>query len=169
MKKILTIVVMLAAAFAVQAQSKFHDVEANEATGPVKKISTEVMGRPQVTTFTQDGKMQREGLADVVYNEEGYVQSYTISGEFGSIGMKVAWENGRVKSQSTEMMGQAMVITMVYDEKGVLTAQTINMGGQEFSTPYTDYQFDDKGNWISRKTQMMGQEMTQTRTIEYYE
>ena len=32
-----------------------------------------------------------------------------------------------------------------------------------------DYKFDDKGNWISRKGSMMGQEMEQTRKIEYYE
>ena len=169
MKKILTVIALLAAAITMQAQTKFHDVEANEATGPVKKISTEVMGRPQVTSFTQDGKMQRDGLSDVVYNDEGYLQSFTITSDFGSISMKMTWENGRLKNQSTDMMGQEMVITFVYDEKGLLKSQNMNMGGQEFSIPYTDYQFDSKGNWISRKTSMMGQETTQTRTIEYYE
>jgi len=169
MKKILTVIALLATAITMQAQTKFHDVEANEATGPVKKISTEVMGRPQVTSFTQDGKMQRDGLSDVVYNDEGYLQSFTITSDFGSISMKMTWENGRLKSQSTDMMGQEMVITFVYDEKGLLKSQNMNMGGQEFSIPYTDYQFDSKGNWISRKTSMMGQETTQTRTIEYYE
>jgi hypothetical protein len=34
---------------------------------------------------------------------------------------------------------------------------------------YTDKKYDEKGNWISRKTSMMGQKMEQTRTIEYYE
>ena len=34
---------------------------------------------------------------------------------------------------------------------------------------YTDYKYDAKSNWISRKTNMMGQEMKLTRTIEYYE
>jgi hypothetical protein len=45
----------------------------------------------------------------------------------------------------------------------------MDMGGQEMSIPYTDYKYDDHGNWISRKVSMMGQEMEQTRTIEYYE
>jgi hypothetical protein len=45
----------------------------------------------------------------------------------------------------------------------------MDMGGQEMETPYTDYKYDAKGNWISRKSSMMGQEMEQTRTIEYYE
>jgi hypothetical protein len=35
--------------------------------------------------------------------------------------------------------------------------------------PFTDYKYDSHGNWISRKMSMMGQEMEQTRTIEYYE
>ena len=37
--------------------------------------------------------------------------------------------------------------------------------GQEIMT---DYEFDDHGNWISRKASMMGQEMVTTRTITYY-
>jgi hypothetical protein len=45
----------------------------------------------------------------------------------------------------------------------------MNMGGQEMVSPYTDYKYDDHGNWISRKTSMMGRDMEQTRTIEYYE
>ena len=45
----------------------------------------------------------------------------------------------------------------------------MDFGGQNMESPYTDYKFDDKGNWISRKTSMMGQEMEQTRKIEYYE
>ena len=40
MKKLMMMVAMLAVSFAMQAQTKFHDVEANEATGPVKCIST---------------------------------------------------------------------------------------------------------------------------------
>ena len=43
------------------------------------------------------------------------------------------------------------------------------MGGQKMETPYTNYKFDAKGNWISRKASMMGQEMEEQRTIEYYE
>ena len=45
MKKILMMVTMLAVSFAMQAQTKFHDVEANDATGPVKSIKSQMMGR----------------------------------------------------------------------------------------------------------------------------
>ena len=169
MKKILTIIALLTASFAVQAQTKFHDVEANDAKGPVKTINSEIMGRPQVVNFSKEGKMEREGLTDAVYDDNGYIQSFKISTEMGSISMKYVWENGRVKSQSTNVMGQDMVITNNYDENGQIKSQGMNMGGQEFSNPYTDYKFDSHGNWISRKTSFMGQEMTQTRTIEYYE
>ena len=64
MKKVLMMVAMLAVSFAMQAQTKFHDVEANDATGPVKSIKSQMMGRDIVITFTQDGKMQREGMRD---------------------------------------------------------------------------------------------------------
>jgi len=47
----------------MQAQTKFHDVELNDAKGPVKSIASEMMGRPQNTTFTQERKMQREGMS----------------------------------------------------------------------------------------------------------
>jgi hypothetical protein len=43
------------------------------------------------------------------------------------------------------------------------------MGGQVMDMPYKDIKCDDHGNWISRKSSMMGQEMEQTRKIEYYE
>ena len=169
MKKILTILALLTATLGMQAQAKFHDVEVNDAKGPVKKISTEIMGRPQVTTFTKEGKMEREGLSDAVYDADGYLQSFKLTTEMGSITMKYTWENGRVKSQTVNVMDQDMVTTLNYDEKGQIKSQDMNMGGQAFSNPYSDYQFDSHGNWISRKTSFMGQDVTQTRNIEYYE
>ena len=61
LKKACMMLAMLALPFAMQAQTKFHDVEANEATGPVKSMVVNVMGQQQTINFTQDGKMQREG------------------------------------------------------------------------------------------------------------
>ncbi len=161
---------MMAIPFAIQAQSKFHDVELNEATGPVKSISMDFMGRAQKTTFTQDGKMQREGMSEPVYDENGYLQSVKMTMMQGAeTTVKYAWENGKVASQTMNMMGRDMVIKYTYNDKGAIASQSMDMGGQEMSTPYTDYKYDDHGNWISRKGSMMGQEMEQTRTIEYYE
>ena len=66
-------------------------------------------------------------------------------------------------------MGQEIKQVLVYDENGLVKAQKMNMMGQDVEVPLTDYKFDDKGNWISRKMSMMGQEMEMTRTITYYE
>ena len=151
MKKVLMMVAMLAVSFAMQAQTKFHDVEANDATGPVKSIKSQMMGRDIVITFTQDGKMQREGMSDAKYDANGYLQSAKMSFQGQDITISYKWENGRIKSQTMNMMGQDMTT-----------------GGNEMTNPYTDYKYDDRGNWISRKGSMMGQEMEQTRTIEYY-
>ena len=162
-------IALLAIPFAMQAQTKFHDVELNEAKGPVKKIVSQVMGMDQIINFTQDGKMQREGLSDAVYDADGYLQSCKMTVQGNQVTVKYKWENGRVVSQAMDIMGQSMEVKQKYNEKGVIESQSMNMGGQEMSSPYTDYKFDDKGNWISRTASMMGQTMTQTRTIEYFE
>ena len=168
-KAFIMMMVLLALPFAMQAQSKFHDVELSEAKGAVKCIKQGMMGRDIVTNFTPEGKMQREGIVDPVYDENGYMQSAKMSFQGQEAPITYKWENGRLKSQTMEMMGQQMVISRTYDEQGVVVSQTMNMGGNEMSTPYSDYKFDDHGNWISRKGSMMGQEMVETRTIEYYE
>lgn len=170
MKKILMMMAMLAIPFAIQAQTKYHDAEMNEAFGPVKSISTSVMGRAQVTTFTQDGKMQQEGMSDAVYDDEGYIQSAKLSMMQGQeTTIKYKWEDGKVVSQTMNMMGRDMTIKYTYNEKGAVATMSMDFDGQAMTTPYTDYKYDDHGNWISRKTSMMGQEVEQTRTIEYYE
>ena len=83
--------------------------------------------------------------------------------------VKFAWEDGKLVKQTINAMGQEIVQAFVYDENGLVKAQKMNMMGQDVEIPLTDYKFDDKGNWISRKMSMMGQEMEMTRTITYYE
>lgn len=169
MKKIFMMIALLAVPFAMQAQTKFHDVEANEAKGAVKSISMTVMGMPRNTTFTEDGKMQQDGLTDAKYDENGYIQSAKMSMQGQEAEVKFTWENGKLVSQTTNVMGQEIKQVLVYDENGLVKAQKMNMMGQDVEVPLTDYKFDDKGNWISRKMSMMGQEMEMTRTITYYE
>jgi len=168
MKKVFMMMALLALPFAMQAQTKFHDVEVNDATGPVKSIKSSQMGREIVINFSEDGKMSREGMTDAKYDAEGYLQSAKMSFQGQEIAVTYKWENGKVKSQSMNIMGQEMTTTFTYNDKGATATQSMNMGGQEMVSPYTDYKYDDHGNWISRKGSMMGREMEQTRTIEYY-
>ncbi|MCR4603849.1 MAG: hypothetical protein K5683_10035 [Prevotella sp.] len=170
MKKVMMMLAMMAIAFAAQAQTKFHDAELNEANGPVKSISQSMMGREILITFSEDGKMQREGMSNPVYDEQGYMQQVTMTMMQGQeTVVKYKWENGKIASQTMNMMGQDMVMKYTYNDKGAIASQSMDMGGQEMAIPYTDYKYDDHGNWISRKSSMMGQEMEQTRTIVYYE
>ena len=175
MKKVMMMMAMLAVSFAMQAQTKFHDVELNEATGPVKSITQSgMMGRgEQVINFTQDGKMQAEGLTGQVYDENGYLQKVSRSVETPQGNMTITttykWENGKVKSQSMDFGQGAMTQTYTYNEKGAPASMSMDMMGNAMETPYTDYKYDDHGNWISRKMSMMGQEMEVTRKIVYYE
>ena len=59
MKKAIMMVALLAAPFALQAQTKFHDVEANEATGPVKCIKMNRMGQEQVQLHARRQDVER--------------------------------------------------------------------------------------------------------------
>jgi hypothetical protein len=169
MKKAFLMLALLVVPFALQAQTKFHDVEANDAKGPVKSISSSVMGQAQTINFTVEGKMIQDGMSNAVYDADGFLQSAKMSFQGQAISISYKWENGRIVSQTMDVMGNQMTTKRTYNEQGAPASESINMGGQEMSTPYTDYKYDDHGNWISRKTSMMGQEMEQTRTIEYYE
>ena len=167
MKKVLMMLALMAIPFAMQGQTKFHDVEANEAQGAVKKISQNIMGHNQVTTFSQDGKMQREGVTDAVYDANGFLQSMKMSFQGQDVTIKYTWKDGKLATQSMNIMGNDMTFSFEYNDKGAVASQT--MGGQDMKMEYTDYKYDAKGNWISRKTNMMGQDIEQTRTIEYFE
>jgi flagellar hook assembly protein FlgD len=167
MKKIMMMIAMLAIPFAMQAQ-KFHDVEANDAKGAVKSITTSMMGQEMKTTFSEDGKMTSGNLTEAVYDENGYMKSAKMDMRGQSTEVKFTWENGRLKTQTMSMMGNEIVQTYNYDEEGHVKSTSVNFGGQAMEQPFTEYKFDEKGNWISRKTSMMGQEMKFERTIEYY-
>lgn len=167
MKKIMMMIAMLAIPFAMQAQ-KFHDVEANDAKGAVKSITTSVMGQEMKFTFSEDGKMTSGNLTEAVYDENGYIKSAKMDMRGQSTEVKFTWENGRLKTQTISMMSNEIVQTYNYDEEGHVKSVSVNFGGQAMEQPFTEYKFDEKGNWISRKTSMMGQEMKFERTIEYY-
>lgn len=168
MKKLFLMMTVLAASVCMQAQTKYHDVELNEAKGPVKSIKMEMMGQPVDIQFTQDGKMQREGLADAVYDANGYLQSAKWDMRGQQISVSFKWDGGKLKSQSVNVMGNDFTTSYSYNEQDVPATQEMNMGGQQMTIPYTDYKYDDHGNWISRKVSMMGREMETKRTIEYY-
>ena len=68
MKKAMMMIAMLMATVAMQAQTKFHDVEANDAQGPVKSLEISVMGQTQKFNFTKEGKMD-EGSSLVPLKE----------------------------------------------------------------------------------------------------
>ena len=169
MKKVLCALALLALPFAMQAQTKYHDLELNEATGPVKCIKTEVMGELQTSNFTKEGKLEGGVMTDVVYDADGYAQSANMEVRGQKLAVRFKWEGGKVTSQFMNMMGQDVEVKFAYGDKGEITSQTIDMGGQKMEMPYSDYKFDDRGNWTSRKSSMMGRDIVQTRTIEYYE
>jgi len=168
MKKMMMMIAMMAMPFAMQAQ-KYHDALAFDAKGPVKSITVSMMGNSQTTNFTQEGKLESsEQLSDIVYDDNGYIKKAKMNMMGQSIDVTFLWENDVLKGQTMSVMGQEMKSIRNYDSNGMVTSDTVDMGGQTMETPYSDYKFDEKGNWISRKASMMGNEMEFTRTIVYY-
>ena len=168
MKKIMLMFAMLVISFAMQAQTKFHDVEAQEAYGKVKSITVSVMGQSQTSTFDENGKLISGAMSDIVYDADGYAKSAKLEMMGQKLAVEYKWENGKVVGTTIEAMGQKITSIRTFNDKGATDKETINMGGQTMETPYTDYKYDENGNWISRKSSMMGQTMEQTRTIEYF-
>ena len=132
----------------------------------LRKIDRE-NGMIYVAPYFDDKFFHREIIRPKL-DENGYMKSAKMDMRGQSTEVKFTWENGRIKTQTMSMMGQEIVQTYNYDENGIVKSNSINFGGQAMDQPFSDYKFDEKGNWISRKTSMMGQEMTFTRTIEYY-
>lgn len=169
MKKLMMMVAMLAVTLAMQAQAKFHDVELNEAKGAVKCIKSNQMGQDIVINFTPEGKMSQQGMSDAKYDADGYLQSAKMEMMGNQIDISYVWENGRVIGQKMVTGMGAIEAKRTFNDDGTTKANVMDMGGNQMEMPFTNYKFDEKGNWISRTTEMMGQTVEQTRTIEYYE
>ena len=169
MKKLMMMVAMMAVTLAMQAQAKFHDVELNEAKGAVKCIKSNQMGQDIVINFTPEGKMSQQGMSDAKYDADGYLQSAKMEMMGNQIEISYVWENGRVVGQKMVTGMGAIEAKRTFNDDGTTKANIMDMGGNQMEMPFTNYKFDEKGNWISRTTEMMGQTMEQTRTIEYYE
>lgn len=169
MKKLMMMVAMMAVTLAMQAQAKFHDVELNEAKGAVKCIKSNQMGQDIVINFTPEGKMSQQGMSDAKYDADGYLQSAKMEMMGNQIEISYVWENGRVIGQKMVTGMGAIEAKRTFNDDGTTKANIMDMGGNQMEMPFTNYKFDEKGNWISRTTEMMGQTMEQTRTIEYYE
>ena len=89
---------------------------------------------------------------------------YNKSGRI--IGQNIIYEN-----EDTDAVYQGPRISFSYDEKGNRVKATIKSSDSPTETiTYTDYQFDEAGNWISRKASGSGQSGSkiETRKITYY-
>jgi hypothetical protein len=134
----------------------------------INAAATPFVPRVFTTTLFAMGAMRASG-ASLSRASICFLQSMKMSFQGNEVTIKYTWKDGKLASQSMDMMGNPMTFTFTYNDKGAVASQSMDMGGQEMKMEYTDYKYDAKGNWISRKTQMMGQDMEQTRTIEYYE
>ena len=171
MKKVLTAIfaglLMSAGVMAQGFISRYHDVEYNEAQGNVKSITTSyVAGREKRIEFTEEG--QEKNMKDPVYDSNGYLQSNKRNMFGFTFLANYTWENDRVVKISGNIMNLPAEIEYVYDAAGELTKNIVNLQGQITEGQYSDYEYDERGNWTKRTFSLTGKEFTETRTIEYY-
>ena len=149
--------------------NRFHDVELNEAKGAVKRIKRSSDGH--VINFTKDGKMSQRGLKNAKYDSHGFLQSVKIQ----MISFIYKWENGRLVGYNWNADGDNLIGSeekITYNEDGTIkaTSSTPVTGRSKIDyTYYSNYKFDERGNWISRTYELDNETHVEARTIEYYE
>jgi hypothetical protein len=153
-------------------QMRYHDVEYHEAKGKVKSITTNdiVFGQPKTRTieFTVDGK--QIGVTDAEYDSNGYRIKSTDKIKDITTTSNYVWENGRIVKSITSVNGMSLTSEYTYNAKGEVVEASKYMGSAKntMKIQYSDYKYDSRGNWISRKERFMNEQMTETRTIVYY-
>ena len=153
-------------------QMRYHDVEYHEAKGKVKSITTNdiVFGQPKTRTieFTVDGK--QIGVTDAEYDNNGYLIKSTDKINDITATSNYVWENGRIVKFITSANGMSLTREYTYNAKGEVVEASMYMGSAKntMKIQYSDYKYDSRGNWISRKERFMNEQMTETRTIVYY-
>ena len=147
--------------------SRYHDVELNEAQGNVKSITLrDLAGKVKRIEFTEEG--QEKNMKDPVYDNNGYLQSNKRTMFGFTFLANYTWENDRVVKISGNIMNLPAEIEYVYDAAGELTKNIVNLQGQITEGQYSDYEYDERGNWTKRTFSLTGKEFTESRTIEYY-
>ena len=148
------------AEYGTKAQMRYHDVELYDAKGNVKSITT-YLGelKPSTTEFTIDGK--EKDLTGAEYDSNGYRVSWKSR--------KYFWVNGRTVKAITSDRNPPFIVNGKYNAKGELIEMSMgSVKPNAIQIQYSDYKYDARGNWISRKRSSLGVQSTETRTIEYY-
>jgi formylglycine-generating enzyme required for sulfatase activity len=154
-------------------QVRYHDVEYHEAKGKVKSITyppgpdeTEA----SIGEFTIDGK--EKGPTGAEYDSNGYrvSEKYTPDEDGSITTAKIMWKDGRVFKAIASDKEITYTLNYKYNAKGELIERSLSIGDtkSDFKYQYSDYKYDSKGNWISRKIVFMEEQWTETRTIVYY-
>ena len=76
---------------------------------------------------------------------------------------------GRMVKAITSDRNPPFIVNGKYNAKGELIEMSMgSVKPNAIQIQYSDYKYDARGNWISRKRSSLGVQSTETRTIEYY-
>lgn len=171
--KLFLLAAMLLATSTAWAQ-RYHDAENEQIKGQPKSVTATVEGRTLTTTFTQDGRLQQDGLSDAQYDADGWMTSCKVS-EQGVSGTATMSYNAKrqLEKQVVSLSMGTLTTAYAYNDDGTLKQADITISAgpitQSTSVAYTYLTFDDHGSWTSRTAKSdQGPSTTETRTIEYW-
>lgn len=110
-------------------------------------------------------------------NDDGQITEYYRWTEFFAAPSKYKWENGRPVSCEWKGIDGSGTDYYTYDDKGNLSKKLTKsfLEGEAYTTTiiYFNYEYDERGNWISRNWESVeddyGKEYSiEKRTIQYY-
>lgn len=182
MRIFLVFIGLLISVFCVKAQGageiKYHGAALYGCKGKVKEIfySTEdPILLEKVIKFLPNGQSEHSIMT---YDQNGFPIGFNINAG-NRISVNIDYQNDKLKEVEiqTNLRGdEHRTIDMIYE--GDLLKQRINKDvlKDKISTisTYSDYQYDDQGNWISRTVELESPEegeiekFTETRVITYY-
>ncbi len=181
--KILTFLSLATIALAAYAQD-YKYAAVYEAVGPVKEIKTD----SQFALIQKKVKIDKKGMGGLpvmLYDDSGYPLGFEMNMMGKQIFQKFFWnDQNRLDSVAVRLalLRDYKLISAknVYSDGNVIT-QEIDIetkdGGIKYIRLFSDYIFDDKGNWISRKVRQTAitkdcdkteEEFNETRTLKYY-
>lgn len=120
---------------------------------------------PAGTLLTQDGEPVNESTTKLTRDKNGYVTRMEVTTPEYIIEASYRYNQGTVCHNFTFINGQAFeTVIKLDDEARAKEASTGN-----YKVKYSNYKYDQEGNWIYRKAKdNRGVSREERRTIEYY-
>ena len=151
----------------------FHDAENEQIVGHVKSVTYNRSNALETFTFDSEGRIQSKYISNARYDKDGWMTSCTYKYMGHEVSMSLEYDpNHRLSSQKLSMDGGFIKELYIYAdglqvEKYILTVRYNNQE-QSITTIYSNYEYDNQGNWTSRACSVGEYNSYESRNIVYW-